>query len=127
MNTLTAAALAAALLASAPAGADGMKMTMPTGASSAGGPKAPVDARYAKALSASTARMMTGMDVKSSGDPDRDFVLMMVPHHQGAIDMARIELQYGRDPGLRSLAASIIKAQEGEIATMKGWRAKAGR
>jgi uncharacterized protein (DUF305 family) len=45
----------------------------------------------------------------------------MIPHHQGAIDMARVELANGKDPALRTMAQDIIKAQEGEIATLKGW------
>jgi uncharacterized protein (DUF305 family) len=67
-------------------------------------------------------RMMTGMDMKMSGDPDQDFVMMMIPHHQGAIDMAKVELQYGKDPKLRAMAEAIVKAQEEEIAEMKAWQ-----
>ena len=59
-----------------------------------------------------------------TGDPDRDFVAMMKPHHAGAIDMAKIELQYGRDPDLRALAEAIVAAQEKEIAFMAAWQAK---
>lgn len=68
-------------------------------------------------------RMMTDMHVKPTGDPDKDFVLMMLPHHQGAVDMAKVELQYGKDPELRKLATDIVAAQEREIALMKGWLA----
>ncbi|HEY0934578.1 MAG TPA: DUF305 domain-containing protein [Trebonia sp.] len=59
-----------------------------------------------------------------TGDPDRDFVGMMVPHHQGAIDMAKVELKYGKDPVLRRMAADVVAAQEREIAEMKAWQAK---
>jgi uncharacterized protein (DUF305 family) len=67
--------------------------------------------------------MMSGMNVKPTGEPDKDFVLMMMPHHQGAIDMAKVELQYGKDPTLRKLATDIVAAQEQEIALMKSWLA----
>ena len=72
-----------------------------------------------KAFAASMQTMMKNMSVKPTGNPDRDFVLMMTPHHQGAIDMAKVELQYGTDPELRRLATDIIAAQEKEIAQMK--------
>jgi uncharacterized protein (DUF305 family) len=74
-----------------------------------------------KAFAASMQTMMKGMNVKPTGKPDKDFVLMMIPHHQGAIDMAKVELQFGSDPGLRQLATDIVAAQEKEIAQMKDW------
>ena len=77
-----------------------------------------------KAFAASMKTMMTSMNVKPTGNPDKDFVAGMIPHHQGAIDMARVELQYGKDPQLRKLACNIIVAQEKEIAFMKTWQAK---
>ena len=64
-------------------------------------------------------RMDSGMSVHSSGDPDRDFAAMMIPHHQGAIDMAKAELQFGRDPVLRRLAQGIIVEQQQEIELMR--------
>jgi uncharacterized protein (DUF305 family) len=64
-------------------------------------------------------RMMTGMESPSVGDVDRDFVAMMVPHHQGAIDMARAELRHGRNEQLRRIAQEIIIDQQQEIAVMQ--------
>src|SRR6266852_1145813 len=65
------------------------------------------------------ARMHQGMEIVPSGDIDRDFMRMMVPHHQGAIDMALLELKYGHDERLRRLAQSIIVEQGQEIAYMR--------
>ena len=64
-------------------------------------------------------RMMAAMQIKSSADVDRDFVAMMVPHHQGAIDMAEAELSFGHNQRLRSLAQEIIVTQQEEIAGMR--------
>jgi len=64
-------------------------------------------------------RMMGAMTVESSGDVDRDFAAMMIPHHQGAIDMARTELRHGRNPLLRRIAQEIIVDQEQEIGAMR--------
>lgn len=80
----------------------------------------------ARAFRESNARMHAGMDIPFSGNTDVDFVRGMIAHHQGAIDMARIELEYGKDPQIRALAEAIIKAQETEIAEMKAWLAKNG-
>jgi uncharacterized protein (DUF305 family) len=64
-------------------------------------------------------KMMAGMAVKPMGDVDRDFVAMMVPHHQGAIDMAIAVLRYGRNETIRRLAQEIIVTQQEEIAAMR--------
>ncbi len=63
-------------------------------------------------------RMMAGMSSKPTGDIDRDFVDMMVPHHQGAVDMAKSELKYGHNEQLRRLAQEIIVTQQQEITVM---------
>ncbi|HET7831788.1 MAG TPA: DUF305 domain-containing protein [Gallionella sp.] len=54
-----------------------------------------------------------------TGDPDHDFAAMMIPHHRGAIDMARLELQYGKNPALRRLAQEVIATEEAEIALLR--------
>jgi uncharacterized protein (DUF305 family) len=64
-------------------------------------------------------RMMAAMDIKPSHDVDRDFVAMMVPHHQGAVDMAVLELRYGKNERLRRIAQEIIVDQQQEIAAMR--------
>lgn len=64
------------------------------------------------------------MSMAATSDPDRAFVTMMTPHHQGAIDMARIYLREGKDPELRKMAEKIIADQEREIGEFKGWQAK---
>jgi uncharacterized protein (DUF305 family) len=64
------------------------------------------------------ATMMTAMDVVPSGDVDADFVAAMVPHHQGAIDMAAAELRFGRNSALRRISQEIIVTQQDEIVAM---------
>ena len=74
---------------------------------------------FMQMMSASMTRMDRGMaDAPMNGDVDHDFATMMIPHHQGAIDMARAELSYGRDPILRRLAQEIIVDQQSEIDAM---------
>jgi uncharacterized protein (DUF305 family) len=68
-------------------------------------------------------RMHRDMAVSVSGDPDADFARMMIPHHQGAIAMAQVELRYGKDPAIRKLAEDVVRAQEAEIATLRQWLA----
>ena len=77
-------------------------------------------------MHAAMQRMRHGMDVPSSGDPDVDFARMMIPHHQGAIEMAKAELANGKDPELRRLAEEIIEAQEKEIEFLRRWLQKKG-
>lgn len=69
--------------------------------------------------SAAMDKMMAGMDVKPTGDVDADFTAMMIPHHQGAIDMAVAYLRYGHNEQLRRIAQEIIVDQQQEIAAMR--------
>ena len=85
-----------------------------------------------KGLAAAPSSLMESMDkmdrdmaaAPMTGNVDRDFVAMMIPHHQGAVDMARIELANGKDPAMRELAGNIIDAQQREIALMTRWLAE---
>jgi uncharacterized protein (DUF305 family) len=68
---------------------------------------------------AAMSRMMAAMAITPTGDVDRDFVAMMVPHHQGAIDMAQAVLRYGHNEQIRRLAQEIVVTQQQEIAAMR--------
>lgn len=83
---------------------------------------APANSNEAYALAMN--KMHQAMMIAPTGDADVDFVRGMIPHHQGAIDMARIQLEFGKDPELRALSEAIIAAQEKEIADMQAWLAK---
>ncbi len=84
------------------------------------------------AASANHMEMMRQMEVMNkamtdtpmTGNPDQDFVSMMTPHHQGAIDMGRIYLRDGKDPAIRRMAQKVIADQEREIREFKAWQVK---
>ena len=77
------------------------------------------EAPFLKENDAAMSKMMAAMAVTPTGDVDRDFVATMVPHHQGAIEMAQAELRYGHNEQLRRIAQEIIVDQTQEIAVMR--------
>ena len=118
---MTRLALAATLLISSAAFAQTQPspdMPMPPAATG----DSPATAGYKAAME----KMMAGMETPYTGDADRDFVDGMLPHHQGAIDMAEVELRYGTDPALRKLAHDIIVSQTEEQVTMRRWQLQHG-
>lgn len=98
-----------------------------------GAPAAPQPAPFVASTAKSFAQLMDdamavmdyGMrSAPMTGEPDHDFVTMMIPHHQGAIDMAKALLLHTRDPELRNLAQGIITEQQNEIRLMQAWLAR---
>jgi uncharacterized protein (DUF305 family) len=81
-------------------------------------PRAPADT-FEALMHQAMVRMDAGMEITPSGDPDVDFARMMIPHHQGAVDMALAELRFGRDERLRRLAQGIVVEQRQEIDVMR--------
>ena len=76
------------------------------------------------ALRAVNDKMHRDMAIELTGDADADFAKAMIAHHQGAIDMAKIAIAFGKDPEIRKLAEEVVRAQEGEISFMRSWLAK---
>ena len=115
---LAAVLCAAATLAFAEDAMPGMDHGSMHGTGAAAESPGPFDAAMQK--------MHEAMAIPPSRNVDVDFVRGMIPHHQGAIDMAKIELEQGTDPEIRALAETIIAAQEKEIAEMQAWLATHG-
>ncbi len=81
-----------------------------------------------QALMQANKAMMDAMQgMEPSGDTDKDFAVMMIEHHKGAIDMAKVQLEHGDDPELRALAEKIIADQEKEISQMQEWLSRQAR
>ncbi len=117
LGGLAFAVAAAPVHAQQPAAMPGMDMS---GSADAG------TGESTQAFKAADDKMMQDMSADYTGNTDKDFVAHMIPHNQGAIEMAQGELKYGKEPELKRLAWNIIKAQHEEIAFMKGWQAKHG-
>ena len=113
---MAAGMLLAVFLESIPAQSEEVKHDM---AGMAMGAEGPSTDGYKAAMD----KMHTDMMIEYSGNADVDFVRGMIPHHQGAIDMAKVELANGKDPEIRKLAEGVIAAQEAEIKQMQGWLA----
>lgn len=92
--------------------------------SSAAEPTEPGSDNPVAAYMAANTRMHRDMAIDFTGDPDKDFALLMIAHHQGAVDMARIVLEHGDDPEIKQLAQDIVQAQEAEIVTLRDWLAR---
>jgi uncharacterized protein (DUF305 family) len=95
----------------------GMAMTGPKG------DQGPSSQAFAQA----NAAMHDAMDIVFTGDADTDFARGMIAHHEGAIEMAKIVIEFGADPEIRKLAMGVIAAQEEEVTFMKEWLAKNGK
>ncbi|WP_457107325.1 CopM family metallochaperone [Methylobacterium sp. P5_C11] len=87
----------------------------------------PKDDASTKAFKAADMAMMKDMDVPYTGDADVDFRTHMIPHHKGAVAMAKVALKHAKDPATKAMAQTIIDDQEKEIADMQAWLKRHGK
>ncbi|WP_246215845.1 CopM family metallochaperone [Microvirga makkahensis] len=87
----------------------------------------PNDPASTKDFKAADMKMMHNMHVPYTGNPDVDFRTHMIPHHQGAVEMAKVALKHTKDPETKRMAQKIIDDQEKEIAEMQDWLKKNGK
>ena len=114
---MAAGMLLAVFLESVPAQSEEMKHDM---SKMAMGVQSPATVGYEAAMK----KMHKDMAIRYTGNADVDFVRGMIPHHQGAIDMAKVVIAHGKDPEIRKLAEGVVTAQEAEIKQMQDWLAK---
>ncbi|GBU17656.1 MULTISPECIES: DUF305 domain-containing protein [Methylobacterium] len=107
-------------------GAAGVTLAQPHDHMRHGSAPRAADAPATREFKAAHETMMRNMSLPYTGDPDVDFRVQMIPHHQGAIDMARVAMRQAKDPWTRQLAESIIVEQQREIAEMRAWLAQRG-